>query len=106
MITVETATQIALAHREIETGQKLLEDVKEVVQRRGEINRDLRDVFGRNHDALELGVPSGDTSKRLFRVPYELAVPVIEAHILSCRSRLAALNEKARLELEVPGDAA
>lgn len=99
-ISAETATSIAMTHREIQTAEKLLEDVRETVQRRGEISHDLRDVFGRTHDDLELGVPSGDTSKRLFRLPYSLAIPVIEAHIAACWQKLAVLDVKARIELD------
>lgn len=100
MISMETATQIALAYREIETAEKLLAEVKETVQRRGEVSRDLRDVFGRSHDGLELGVPCGDTSKRIFRVPYPLAATVIEAHIVAQRTLIKALHDKARIEIE------
>lgn len=99
MISKETATKIALEYREIETAEKLLADVRETVQQRGEVQRDLRDVFGRMHDALELGVPSGDTSKRLFRVPYPLAAVVIEAYIAACKSKIEALMITAAEEL-------
>jgi hypothetical protein len=34
MITIETATAIAMVYREIDTAEKLLIDVKETVQRR------------------------------------------------------------------------
>ncbi len=103
MISKETATKIALEYREIETAEKLLAEVRETVQQRGEVTRDLRDVFGRMHDALELGVPSGDTGKRLFRVPYPLAAVVIEAHIAACKSNLEVLHITAAKELGKSG---
>lgn len=99
MISIETATDIAITYREIETAEKLVADVRETVQKRGEIKADLRDVFGRSRDGLELGIPSGDNSRRLFNVPYGLAVPVIEAHIAACRAKLVILNEKAATEI-------
>ena len=40
---------------------------------------------------------------RLFNVPWELAKPVIEAHIAQQKSRIAALAEKAKAELLLTG---
>lgn len=76
-IQKDTATSIALAYREIEAAEKLLADV------RGSISRedDIRDAFGHRHDCLQLGVPSGENRRRLFDVPFTLAIPIIEAHI-------------------------
>lgn len=98
MITKETATDIALAYREIETAEKLLAEVKEAISRR-ELP-DLRDAFGRQVGGLQLGVPSGRDSQRLFNVPYDVVVPVIETHIAHHRARITVLTEKARIEME------
>jgi hypothetical protein len=97
MISKQTAMDIALAYREIETAEKLRADVVAVADRH--LRSDLRDVFGRRVDNLELGIPSGDNSRRIFQVPYSLAIPVIDAHIALHRSRVVALNEQARLEM-------
>jgi hypothetical protein len=97
MISVETARAIAYAHREIEVAEKLLADINESMQRRQA--PDIRDVFGRLQSGLQLGVPTGDSSQRLFNVEWSLARPVIEAHIANQRAQVAALNEKARAEL-------
>ena len=99
MITKDTATDIALAHREIETAEELLKHIEEAARRRQE--PDLRDVFGRRHGGLELGVPSGSTSHRLFNVPFPLARVVIAAHIDAQRAILAALNVKAAEEAKM-----
>lgn len=96
MISKETAIDIAMAHHEIETAEKLLEEIQSSIKNYQE--PDIRDAFGRVRHGLELGVPSGESSKRLFNVPWRLAKPVIEVHIASCRSQLMALNEKARHE--------
>lgn len=98
MITAQTATDIAVAHKEIEVAEKLLADVREAMVR--SVQTDIRDVFGRRQRLLELGIPSGDNSTRMLRVPYELAVPVIEANIAHQRSCIKALNQKARYELD------
>lgn len=98
MITKDTATDIALAYREIEVAEKLLVDIADAVARRDV--PDVRDAFGRHRNGLELGVPSGDMGKRMFDVPWNLAKPIIEAHIASKRALLSALTEKARAEIE------
>lgn len=103
LISKETATDIAMAYRELEVAEKLLQDVRDTVA--NGCGKDIRDVFGRTQHGLQLGVPSGDTGHRLFNVEYTLAIPVIEAHIAHHKARLAALSEKARLEL-LAGDIA
>lgn len=97
MITFETARAISLAYRETEVAEKLLAEISEAMSRRAA--PDIRDAFGRHVGGLELGVPSGDNGRRLFNVPWELARPVIEAHIAQQKAVIAALTEKARIEL-------
>lgn len=97
MITKETAIDIALAYREVETAEKLLADIVEAHKNRME--PDVRDAFGRLVGGLQLGVPSSHDSHRLFNVPWSLAKPIIEAHIANHRARIAALSEKARAEV-------
>lgn len=98
MITFETARAIALAYREIETAEKLLSAIGDAMARR--TAPDLRDAFGRPADGLQLGVPSGENGQRLFNVPWGLARPVIETHIAQQHAIIAALSEKARVELD------
>ena len=98
MITAQTATDIAVAYREIEIAEKLLADVRAAMDRFEQV--DIRDAFGRPQRSLELGIPSGGTSTRLLRVPYELAVPVIEANIAHQKSCIKTLNQNARFELD------
>jgi len=98
MITSETARGIALAYRDIEAAEKLLSEIVEAMGRRSA--PDIRDAFGRHANGLELGVPSGDSMRRLFNVPWALAKPIIEAHIAEQRAIIAALSEKARREID------
>lgn len=97
MITKDTAMSIALAYREVETAEKLLAEIKETLDRKEA--PDIRDVFGRLQDGLQLGVPSGNSGHRLFNVPWSLAKPIIEAHIANHKARIAALSETARTEV-------
>lgn len=97
-ISKETAMDIALAHREVETAEVLLADIVKALSRHDE--PDIRDAFGRRSRGLQLGVPQGNSGHTLFNVPWSLARPVIEAHIAQQQSIIAALNEKARIELD------
>lgn len=101
MITKETAMDIALAYREIETATKLLAEITESLGRRA--MPDIRDAFGRPQGGLQLGVPSGENGHRLFNVPWPLAKGVIEAHIAQQKAIIASLQEKARIELGAEG---
>lgn len=103
MISKETAMDIALAYREIDTAEGLLADIVEGMKHRE--TPDIRDVFGRLAGGLELGVPSGKSSHRLFNVPWSLARPIIEAHIALHKSKIVALSEKARHENSVSSEA-
>lgn len=100
-ISKETATDIAMAYREIETAEALLTSVTDYIDNwRGPA--DVRDVFGRRVEGLELAVPSSGNSKRLFSLPWSLGKPVIEAHIAAQRALISALEAKARIELGAP----
>jgi hypothetical protein len=96
-ITKQTAMDIALAYREIETAEKLLAELQEARSRHAA--PDVRDAFGRRQDGLQLGVPSGENSHRMFNVPWALAVPIIEAHVAQQKAAVAALTERARGEM-------
>jgi hypothetical protein len=100
MITQETCAAIYAAHREIIAGEKLLEDMKGERQR---MQADkyapvLKDAFGRVRQ-LQLGIPSGENSHRIFDVSPALAESVIRAHIENKRAELVEANEQARIEL-------
>ena len=97
MITKETATDIAMAHREIETAKELLIEIQRVIDN-CEQPDDLRDRWGIKRYGLELGVPSSGNSKRLFSLDWELAKPVIKAHINKKECELVSLNEQAKGE--------
>lgn len=105
MISKELCEEIWNCHREIEAGNKLLKEVKEIVaenEKNKHINttpEKLKDVFGRGRD-LELGIPSGDCAKRLLRVSYALAIPIIKSHIAEKTRTLVELNEMAKLVFE------
>lgn len=97
MITKETAMDIALAYREIETAETLLKEIVDALSRHEQ--PDIRDAFGRIQPGLQLGVPSGKNGHRLFNLQWSLAKPVIEAHIAQQKAQIEALAQKAKSEL-------
>lgn len=103
MITQETASRIWQAYREIATSEKLLNDMKETRERErfDEYEPTLKDAFGHRRQ-LQLGVPSGQSSTRLFDVSPILAESIIRAHIEHKKAELAEANEQARIELDKP----
>lgn len=105
MITRETAERIWIAYREIETAEKLLTDMAKEredqfrwEQDKGKHEPTLKDAFGRRRH-LQLGVPSGENSHRVFDVSPQLAESVIKAHIANKEKELVEAQESARMEL-------
>lgn len=99
MISKQTAMDIALAYREVETSEKLLAEIDEAIERR--TVPDMRDAFGRRYGGLQVGVPSSSNadSQQLFNLPCNLARPIIRAHIAEQKALIEALCEQARAEL-------
>ena len=104
LVKKETAYAIAVAYQEIERGTKLLADVRKCMSERAErwprTDEDLRDVFGHRHRDLQLGVPSGQGGHQICHLSYDLAVPIIEAHIANMTAKLRALSTLARVQTE------
>lgn len=96
MISKQTAAKIYNCHFEIEKAEKLIADMLEVLQQTGEMK--LKNAFG-DAKGLQLGVPSGNDSHRLFNVPPDLAVSIIEAHIKEQKRILSELSAVAKIEL-------
>jgi hypothetical protein len=103
MIRKETCAAIWYAYREIEAGEKLLEDMKKERERADADKHapTLRDAFGRVRQ-LQLGIPSGENGHRLFEVSPVLAEAVIRQHIENKKRELLEANECARIELGEP----
>lgn len=102
MIKRKTCENIWRCYREIETGEKLLKEVDVILASRSERNdndkNSLMDAFGREQN-LQLMIPSGNDAHRLLDLSYELARPVIQAHITNKQTSLKELQIIAELEL-------
>ena len=100
MITKETATKIAWTHQQIEDSNKLISDMAEVLKNDEEKTEPaLYNAFGEKK-GLQLGVPSGKGSHRIFDVNAALSVKIIEEHIKSKEKRLEELMAIATIELK------
>ena len=103
MITQDTASRIWNCYREIEVAKSLLEDMDKAAKDSFHIPDKnaptLKDAFGQVRH-LQLGIPSGEGSHRLFRVMPQLAKSVINAHIAAINAELVEANEQARIELD------
>jgi len=101
VIAFETARDIAFAYREVEAGEALLVQMQEAKDRRSA--PDIRDAFGRRQDGLQLGIPQGDSGHRMYGVSWDLAVPIVEAHIAASKAKIKALSLKALVEMGISG---
>lgn len=101
MIAQETAARIWQCHREIESSEKLLNDMEEKRKQHPDDPhaQKIRDCFGRGQN-LQLGIPMGDNSHRLFDVSPKLAESIIKAHIANKKAELVEINEQAKIELD------
>jgi len=107
MITQQTCAAIWSAYREIDAAEKLLADMK-TEREKPFAERDrhaptLKDAFGQKRH-LQLGIPSGENSHRIYDAAPELAESVIRAHIAKKKAELTEANERARIELDTEGD--
>ena len=99
MITKETAVKIAFCHEQIENCQKIINDMAEVLKKDSEKQTPkLHNAFGEKV-GLELGVPSGDSSYRIFGVNTELGIKIIQSHVEEKKKRLVELMAIATIEL-------
>ena len=101
MISQDTASRIWSCYREIETAETLLVDLERTAQAYpfDASAPSIKDAFGRKQH-LQLGIPCGENTSRLYDVPPQLAKSVILAHIAAKRAELVEANEQARIELQ------
>lgn len=96
-ISMACAHRIWSAHREIETGTRLLADMRAEIANGNEPNPERPAGRQRN---LQLGVPNQMDGHRIFNIAPTLAITVIEAHITDQKRELAIACVAARMELD------
>ena len=99
ILSQEAAGRIWTAHREIETGRKLLADIRNALK---ENSPPTPIEPGRRRDVFTFGRGSYDRWSHISEVSPRLAIAVIEAHIAEKERELKEASIAARIELESP----
>lgn len=97
MITQEIALLIFNCYREINEGNKMIVELKKSLNEKGEF--EIRDNWG-NTRGLELHLPTSMSGATIRRLPFELALTVIEKHIEAQHTELERLKEVCRIQLK------
>ncbi len=99
MISKETCVKIWNAYNEIDSANELIKNMAETLKTDSEKKAPtIHNAFG-DRTGLQLGLPSGNSSHRLYSVPVDLSVKIIEAHIQAQEQRLKELMAIAKIEL-------
>jgi hypothetical protein len=96
MITKDIARLIFNAYTEIEEGGKMIEELKKSLNENGEF--EIKDNWGQSR-GLELHLPTSMSGSTIKRVPYHLALDVIQHHIEAQKKELERLKEVCRIQL-------
>lgn len=96
MITKEIARLIYNCYAEIESGEKMIEELNARLNENGEF--ELKDNWG-NSKGLELSIPNTGGSFSIKKVPFHLALDVIVEHIENQKKELIRLKEVCRVQL-------
>jgi hypothetical protein len=97
MITKEIAKLIFNCYSEIEQAEKMVIELKKAINEKGEF--EIRDNWG-NTRGLELHLPTSMSGATIKRVPFELALTVIENHVLLQHKELDRLKEVCKIQLK------
>ena len=96
MITKDIARLIHNAYTEIEQGLKMIEELKKSINDKGEF--EIKDSWGHAR-TLELHIPTSSSGASIKRVPFELALNVINQHIEAQHKELDRLKEVCKIQL-------
>lgn len=96
MITKEIARLIHNCYTEIEQGSLMIEELKKTLNEKGEF--EIRDHWG-HPKGLELHIPATSGGYSIKKVPFHLALNVIQDHITAQRAELIRLKEVCRIQL-------
>lgn len=97
MITQEIALLIFNCYREINEGNKMIIELKKSLNEKGEF--EIRDNWG-NSRGLEIHFPTSMSGATIRRVPFELALTVIEKHIEAQHAELERLKSVCLIQLK------
>lgn len=97
----ELAMDIYNCHSEIIRANKLLDEVNAFLNKDNyDDTQALRDCFGRQQNNLQLGIPSGESSRQILQLSPKLGKYIIEAHLAAMENSLKELSLAASLALK------
>jgi len=99
MITKETCVKIWNCWQQIDNSETLLKNMAEkLIKDKEKTPPTLHNAFGENV-GLQLGIPSGNETYRLYNINLELSTKVIETHIEEQKRKLKELEAICKIEL-------
>lgn len=96
MITKDIARLIYNCYTEIEEGKEMINELKSKLDDKGELK--LVDNWGESK-GLELRIPHEKGSWGIHKVPFRLAIDVINEHIENQKKELERLKEVCRVQM-------
>jgi len=97
MITKDVARLIFNCYSEIENGEKMIEELKNSINEKGEF--ELKDYWGDSR-GLELHIPNKDAgSYSVKRVPFKVGIETIQTHIDNQKKELERLKTVCATQL-------
>ena len=97
MITKEIAGLIYNCYSEIESGEKMIEELKKAIDENG--NFILVDSWGERKRFLELHIPSKSGSYSIKQMPMQLGIDAILNHIEAQKKELERLKLTCKTQL-------
>lgn len=97
MITKDIARLIYNCYSEIESGEKMIEELKKAIDENGDFV--LTDGWGEKKRFLELHIPSKGSGYHVKQVPIQLGIDAILAHIETKKQELEKLKTTCKAQL-------
>ncbi|MGB1300372.1 MAG: hypothetical protein ACPG5O_04040 [Pseudoalteromonas tetraodonis] len=96
MITKAIARKIHDCYTEIEEATKMKEELKKALNENGEF--EIKDNWG-NSRGLELHLPTSMSGATIKRVPFQLALDVINSHVTDQENELVRLKTVCEIQI-------
>lgn len=105
MITKEDCRQLYNYYSQVETTEKLIEDLEKFVQKQGEVIPDVIPESYSSYGSIQLCVPTFKQgqfqtgSATIFNISYNAALRVLRNHIEDLRNKIQAKHEELKNEV-------
>lgn len=97
MITKDVARLIFNCYTEIESGEKMIEELKKAIDENGDFV--LTDSWGQSKRFLELHIPSKIGGHSIKQLPMQLGIDAILSHIETKKKELEKLKLTCKTQL-------